>query len=104
MKKEQQEIVYGLQYVRSRPGLFYKRVEGQKAFEEIVADLARITLMSEDDIINFVESHPIDYYDLRLFYLREARLPTDDECRCIYQIGLLEFCEMKIIFDPQKRR
>lgn len=72
-----------------------------KPSEEIIADLKRITLMSEQDIINFVESRPIDYYDLRLFYLREARLPTDDECRGIYQIGVLEFCELRSKFSIQ---
>jgi len=52
-------------------------------FDDMIADLKRITLMERDEIINFVNSSVISYGSLRGFYLRYGRLPSQDECRLI---------------------
>jgi hypothetical protein len=59
-------------------------------FDDILADLRKITLMSETDIMNFVQSNVISYSGLRQFYLKKARLPNPTECYAVRK-GLIDF-------------
>lgn len=52
-------------------------------FDDILADLRRITQMSDIDIKEFVQSNVISYAGLRLFYLKKARLPSVKECYAV---------------------
>lgn len=56
-------------------------------FNEVIADLIKITNMKECEIIHFVRSNVISYNNLKEFYLRERRLPTAKECKYIYLLN-----------------
>jgi len=54
------------------------------AFEDVLADLQKITLMPKDEIIQFVRSNPITYEELGWFYKRFGRLPDPSDCKAIF--------------------
>jgi len=49
-------------------------------FDDVLAELRKITLMTDAEIIDFVQSNVISYEGLKNFYLKKARLPTVIEC------------------------
>jgi len=57
--------------------------------DDTLADLRRITLMKDEDIVKFVQSNYISYAGLRLFYLKKCRLPNPKECQAV-TLGLID--------------
>lgn len=61
----------------------------QIEFDETLANLRKITLMSDQEIMNFVQSNVISYHGLKEFYLKKGRLPNPNECFCVIK-GLID--------------
>lgn len=64
-------------------------------FDEVIAELKKITLKNKDEIIDFVSSNVISYDDYKQFYLAFARDPALDECKTIYHLGVGNYLELK---------
>lgn len=57
-------------------------------FEEVIADLKRITLKDQKEIVDFVRSNKITYSQTMNFYLKHARFPNKGECELIFRFGI----------------
>lgn len=66
----------------------WNEIQKRLRHEDMIADLKKITLLTEKELVDFMESNKISYDDLRSFYLRFGRLPENNECEMI-NLGLL---------------